>query len=473
MWSLPGYITQLVSLAAVIVTACALLGPGTNILLDPLLNLVEWPPPDADQLNPDPPAFSDPAWLLQNPIIHKMCHYPQNLQGLEGELFADYQLEEVHVVLTPSEMSPSVRGLFSRLPEFNCMFESYEESNADFLSFKETADLYFASNRKKFGFNDFYPSTRSEVCHDGQLTPKEVVQFLTVGRNLQEAYFFRSFRNKYLPRADILDINSMTTSAAFQSLVAFLHGFLPEKQLMKTSIRKSTENFCVSVNSSIDSCHCHYIDERLPQIQRAVQHGRFIFKDDFMPIAEVEKILNSPRRGQLSAIELYNLLMPLVCNYQCRKLTGHFMKFTEEGMLLLINKTSEHFITLSKDPVFKAFSHSYTYPFLEAMVKNIYSKRSSDQKIHLYSGDLTFLLSLLTSLGTPIKEHIPPASRLVFELYRGQTKSYYVRVLLNGEVITQELSICRAGRMATHGMCPLVALADFLREKVSSLQCYR
>ncbi|KAK3600118.1 hypothetical protein CHS0354_000142 [Potamilus streckersoni] len=460
----------------ILVTAFGLAGAGLSTILDPLLNLAELPPPDADQANP--PTFNDPAWLLQNPVIQKLCHHPHDLQGLEGELFADYQLEEVHVVLTSGEISPSTKsqGPGIQPPEFNCMFKSCEQNNADFLNFKKTADLYFASNRNKLGFKGFPASPNSEVCLEGELTPKGVVQLLTVGRNLQEAYFFRSFHNRYLPKAEILDIHGITTSVAFQSLLAFLHGFLPEKQIVKTLIWKSSKNFCSSVNSSIDNCHCNYLDELLPQIQRAVHHGHFIFKDDFISIAEVEKTLNSPRKGKLSAVELYSLLMPLVCkglNYQCHNLTGHFMKFTKDGMLLLINKTFEHFISLSKDPVFRTFSDSYSYPFLEAMVTNTYSKRWLDKRIHLYSGDQTFLISLLTSLGTSIEEHIPPATRLVFEMYRGQTKRYYVRVLLNGNVITQKLSMCEAGITATHGMCPLVALADFLRQKVSSLPCYR
>ncbi|KAL3876660.1 hypothetical protein ACJMK2_034465 [Sinanodonta woodiana] len=373
-------------------------------------------------------------------------------------------------------MSPSTRSqrCVIQPPEFNCMFESYEQNNADYLSFMENDDLYFVSNLKKLGFKGFKASPSSEVCKEGQLTPNGVVQFLTVGRNLQEAYFFRSFRNRYLPRADNLDIHSITTSVAFQSLFAVLHGFLPEKQIVKTLIQKSSENFCTSINSSIDKCHCHYLDELLPLIQRAVQQGRFIFKDDFMSISDVEKALNSPTRGKLSAVELYSLLMPLVCNgqnYRCHKLTDHFMKFTEDGILMLINKTFEHFITLSKDPVFRAFADSYSYPFLDAMVMN--SKRWSDKKIHLYSGDFTFFLSLLTSLGTPIEEHITSPTRLVFELYRGQTKSMYIRALLNGKLITQELSMCAGERTEKHGMCPLVALADFLKQKRSSLPCYR
>ncbi|KAL3866529.1 hypothetical protein ACJMK2_043822 [Sinanodonta woodiana] len=461
----------------ILLTAFAFTGAGSSTILDPLLNLAELLP-DPDKASPSPKVVNDPALLLQNSVIQKLCRHPRDLLGLDGELFEDYQLEKVHVVLTSGEMLPSTKTKEHVIqpPEFSCMFESCEYNNTDFLSFKKTADLYFASNRNKLGFKGFPASPNPDVCLHGELTPKGVVQLLTVGRSLQESYFTKSFRNRHLPRANVLDIHSITTSAAFQSLLAFLHGFLPEKQIVKTLIRKSSENFCTSINSSIDNCHCHYLDELFPRVQGAVQHGRFIFKDDFDSISDVENILNIPMRGKLSAVELYNLLMPQVCkgqNYQCHNFTGHFINFSEDGMLLLIKKTSEHFIALSRNPVFKAFSDSYAYPFIEAMLTNMYSTNWSQKRIHLYSGDVTFLISLLTSLGIPIEEQVPSATRLVFELYRGETKRYYVRVLLNGEVITQKLSMCGAKITVAHGMCPLIALADFMKQKVRSLPCYR
>ena len=71
------------------------------------------------------------------------------------------------------------------------------------------------------------------------------------------------------------------------------------------------------------------------------------------------------------------------------------------------------------------------------------------------------ITKLLTNLGVGVREWIPYATRIVFELWRKKTTNEYkVRILLNGEVVTEQIECWNEGM--NRELVPYIALKEFL-----------
>ena len=88
----------------------------------------------------------------------------------------------------------------------------------------------------------------------------------------------------------------------------------------------------------------------------------------------------------------------------------------------------------------------------------------SSEPFVLYSAHDTTVDPLLTALGIGDGTWPPYASRVVFELVEGATRSqtaYYVRVLYNGAAVTDAVDFCEIYD-ASAGLCPIGDFEKFL-----------
>ena len=90
----------------------------------------------------------------------------------------------------------------------------------------------------------------------------------------------------------------------------------------------------------------------------------------------------------------------------------------------------------------------------------------STEPFVLYSAHDTTLDPLLSTLGIGQGEWPPYASRLVFELVQAkndQVSEYFIRILYNGEVVTNEVKFCEIVDAAA-GLCRLQKFHNFFND---------
>lgn len=401
---------------------------------------------------------------------HSYCNDHRNIQGHEGSSRPGFTLRQLHIVLTPGETSSPVGTSDHQLhtAEPSCQILPRSEESKKISSFTETSTIYSTVQLEKHGFKHFHPIL-GPSCTVSHLTNAGFKQSIAVGEHLFRSYFNNSVI-KFKPDSASILAESIVDQPSYQSLIAFLHGLLPEKALVKTRVHKASGSFCHFKRESTLSCHCPKADDYYKPVLQSVHRGRFMFKDGYPGKDVVNSIFNEISTQNMSPLELFQVLMFHACdsiNVICDKSNNCVNISATEHVRPLSLQVSSFLKTVSQDATFQLFSQLHTFPFLQRLVTKI---DTSDmvEKIHIYSGDSFFLHILLSSLGIRFEGPIPKASRLMFEVYqknRGQPNegSLYFNILYNGKQVTDHLGFCDGG--LEEGLCSM----EWLRQEVEKL----
>lgn len=409
--------------------------------------------------------------LSRSPPLPVYCNDYRNLQGHEGSSRPGFTLRQVHVVLTPGHTKSPVDTSDHQLhiPEPACQFQPRSEDSHKINSFTETSDIYSTVQHDKHAFKHFHPILGSS-CTASHLTNIGIKQSIAVGEHLSNSYFSNS-DIKLKPTSASMHAESIVDQSSYQSLLAFLHGLLPEKAFAKTKVHKTSGNFCHFARESAISCRCPKAEVLYKPVWQVVQRGRFMFKEGYSGKDTMNSIFTEISTQNLSPLELFQVLTFHACDSVdviCDRSNSCVNISATEHIRPLTELVSSFLQTLSNDATFQLFSQLYTFPFFHQLVSKI-DMTESDEKFHIYSGDGFYLHILLTSLGIRFEGPIPKASRLVFEVYqknRGQPNegSLYFSILYNGVEVTDQLDFCGDGLQ--EGLCS----ANRLREEVDKLQ---
>ena len=297
------------------------------------------------------------------------------------------------------------------IPEPACPFQPRSEDSHKINSFTETSNIYSTVQHGKHAFKHFHPILDSS-CTPNHLTNAGIKQSIAVGEHLSQSYFSDS-EIKLKPASGSIHAESIVDQSSYQSLLAFLHGLLPEKAFAKTKVHKTPGNLCHFARESAISCHCPKVEDLYKPIWQAVNRGRFMFKDGYLGRDIINTVFKEISTQNLSPLELFHVLTFHACDnidVICDKSNSCVNISTTEHIGPLNEIVSSVLQTLSHDAAFQLFSQLYTFPFFHQLVSRI-DMTDSEEKFHIYSGDGFYLHILLTSLGIRFEGPIPKASR--------------------------------------------------------------
>ena len=278
-------------------------------------------------------------------------------------------------------------------------------------SFPESSRTYAAVQDNKHGFKQFHPIS-SPSCIGSYLTSTGFKQSISVGEQLSQSYFANS-NVKFKPENNNVRAESTTEKLPYHSLLAFLHGFLPEKIFAKTKVQKVSGNFCNFDKKSNISCHCPTANHLYKPVWQSVMRGRYLYKDGYPGGSLINSIFTGMSTQNLSPMDLYISSMHHICdniNVVCDK-SSNCLNISETNHIEPVHQLVSSFLqTISQDPTFQLFSQLYTFPFLHGLVSKI-DGHDTAERIYIYSGDRFFLHILLGSFGIRLNGPIPIASR--------------------------------------------------------------
>ncbi|XP_046556700.1 uncharacterized protein LOC124265890 isoform X2 [Haliotis rubra] len=381
---------------------------------------------------------SDP---LLHPGFMNYCRLSENaFTGSEGSPVPGYHLKKVLTLISPGQRATKIDFENMTSPDISCDFEEYahRSSHPKVQSLPEVADIYRHMKSKKDGFKIFRPYPDSPFCEYEELSPLGTTQHILLGEYMGKKYSKFGFDEPYAIEG-MLAAHCIQDEAAYQSIFAFLHGLLHEKDFVSTSVKKSLNNFCQMYPSH--RCSCPKSDFLQHQIAKAVRRGFHIFKESAKVERGINEKINLPYHTEIAPREIVSFLSSWVCDgrqHPCKD--GTCFNISISNLNDVFQSTNDYLNHITSTVSFKSYAHLNVYPFFERMFKWLHG--SGYERFSVMAAEEDFVVMVMTVLGLPVEQVLPLASRLVFEIHESsQSKDLIVKIYFNGIDVSDRLSL--------------------------------
>ena len=304
-------------------------------------------------------------------------------------------------------------------------------------------------------FLKLYPGVNSKRCGLGMLTQMGFKQHRSLGSLLQTRYskLLGNFSSGHFLSRDIF-AHSTDMSRTIQSAAAFLLGFLPDSAAIRRAtwihVSPGTVNHKPppGIQNIYPSCHDYYNyhDADLEKngyyrTEKTMFHQLLTKLCQMFHITDPKEPIMVKFFDHFMTRGCHNRNDPLPCfGHQC-------VDFPFALKLFDFNDWSWSHKLPTNSSIIRLLPflrHSVLEPMLKIASHDTTTHKADDPysfKFMLTLSHDDTLMMLLNALGYRLDDWIPYASRIVFELWRGQSsKEHYVRVLFNGEEITQKIT---------------------------------
>ena len=267
-----------------------------------------------------------------------------------------------------------------------------------------------------------------------ELSVLGVIQMIKLGEFLARRYF-ENLKSVVAPPGENKNLAETTGELVhFQTLSAFLHGLLMEKQFVAADVAKVGASFCQAAGHLRSLCTASH---------KALQHTRFfveeafrkeslLFKNSKLSELNIAALL-SEGQNDLSAKEAISHVANTLCAKRhhrrvVRQKREEPEQFPNDHIALMFDISDAHISYLASSKVFQSFAKSNSFSLLSYADRwlscalpggsgdeNKSCNDKNDMKI--ISVDPLSMLSLLSALSLPSSHHILPASRLVIETF--------------------------------------------------------
>ena len=372
-----------------------------------------------------------------------------------------YELLYAHIVLRHGDRTPTTVKRQLSYPEihYKCSLDSKElSSNWDYNPklWDNLNDFPLLSpiGNVRNGLLSLHPGSKNQTCRPGDLTSKGFLQHLNLGTVMQAAYgqLFSGIEMENEVYVQSTDFRRTIRSAG-----AFLLGFIPDaeklRELVQIHVQPGTLNQAPP--------------ETVPETYRIC--------NNILKLREAEKIRSGYYRREKylrwmkdELVDLYGVnIHP---NTPWTEIFDHFitrgchslpsdsgLPCTKEGDCadcILGKQMFDYADWCMSEKYPSNISLIATLPFIKHSLldpmERIIREEGPTYKIMLTFTHDSMINQLMKGLGIPVKEWIPYASRLSFELWRDSSAQesgrHFIRVLFNGRLVTHALSILIEGR---------------------------
>ena len=423
------------------------------------------------------PLYNPQDCSLYSDRLERYCHQSlldkaRSTSGLEGRLESgsdELELMYVHIVARHGDRSPA-SGFTVGYPEmfYECGLKGMEglanwgyDVWTGLNDFPPLAPLGKVRNEKL----QLHPGKQSHKCKVGELTYLGFLQHLNLGSLMQLKY------SQLLDGVNIKDelfVQSTDYRRTIRSAGAFLLGFLPDDENIRrlTTIHVSPGD--LNEAPPTGSPWVYKPCRNLRQLaQEELQKSDYFAKEKSFHWLQEKMIdmFNLPLpRSQPLWTKIFDPIMTRGCH---AKHTAETMA-NPEPQLLPCTKDDQCVDCGLGKIMFdfadwtwtKKYPPNSSYlailPFLRHSLMDTMDSAIFDMRRKTYKFLLTFthdstLLLLFQALGLPVREWTPYASRIVFELWKTsdthQAPHFYVRVLLNGRIVTRKLPYAHGGEL--------------------------
>lgn len=396
----------------------------------------------------------------------------------------EFKLVHAHVMIRHGDRTPVYTFKIGSTVFYEC---GLVDSRLDWDGLSDFPDIepLPPSAQLQNEFLKLHPGVNTRRCSVGMLTQMGFKQHRSLGALLQTKYknlLDGFFSATYSPR----DVYAQSTDMprTMQSAAAFLVGFLPNntsiRQATKIHVSPGTINHKPppGVERIYPSCHGSYdfLDKDLKKSGYYTTE-----KMVFHPLLErLCKMFHIPVPHQPIVARLFDHFMTRGCHNRDDPLPcfrGDCVSFDYALKLFDFNDWNWSHKLPDDSSVIRLLPflrHSVLEPMLKVAAREDKKSYGDDQDPYSFKFMLTLshddtLMMVLNALGYRLDRWIPYASRIAFELWKktapNADSGYYVRVLFNGETITERTFPARkdgSGLLLDGQLVPLHDWRDFL-----------
>ncbi len=416
--------------------------------------------------------------------LKRYCHSSlfneqEGTSSHEGRLKDDgYELVHVHLIARHGDRTPVSDLVLGEPVHYECglvdnsfNWDGLDDFNTHFLATSSSGhDPLIQLN----------PGRQSKKCEDvkgmGKLTALGFKQHALLGKLLREKYndFVSDFIDNVQSLKKSVFLQSTQIVRTIHSLSAFMLGFLSDsiqlRQAATIHVSRGTllQLPPIGISRVYKQCHGYtqlWDEDRIQTGFLATENEqRFLITKlcrMFGLVQKCQRLSVSKVFEQLSIRGCHNPSHPLPCLRE----DGPCVPYSQALELFQYADwvwANGHPLMSSIIATMPLLNHSVLTPMERIM--------DSFQQHNSLPGSYRFMVSLthddtitklLTNLGVGVREWIPYATRIVFELWRKKTTNEYkVRILLNGEVVTEQIECWSEGM--NRELVPYIALKEFL-----------
>ncbi len=419
--------------------------------------------------------------------LDRYCHRSlladkKNLEGLfssDGEarlpkdIAKNFKLQQVHVVARHGDRSPIHQQLGTYPVYYECGLNSSQVWRG-LEDFKQPRPLRFDSTVVHSHQRPLYPGSAAKPCKNGMLTVEGFRQHKALGALLSARYSSHLFENSVSIQqvAESIYVQSTDTRRTLHSAAAFMLGFLPDQRKWRQQVTlhvspgvllhapapwvkpvfKTCKNFHSFAASQLWKTNYHQteLSQYMPFFERLV----YVFKQTSLKRLAPREVFDSiVTRG------CHVKDNPLPCSSENCLDYNSANKLFEYIDWTFVNYNTPLAATLASIPFLR---HSLYETMLDVV-----NHKPGAKKFLLSVGHDTTITQYLTALGISVDEWMPYATRVTFELWKssqGSEKVSYVRVLLNGVPVTNQLVPWKRqeSEMLHSELLPFTEWEDFL-----------
>lgn len=428
-------------------------------------------------------------------VLNDYCNPPHlPATGQEGGVpLGEYSLISVHIVIRHGDRA-AIHSLKNTLKQsIDCQIHPHLEESVDGMKdfYKMMSNINRRGGSRQNPYENYTTFPDSPMCERSSLTPLGVSQHVRNGRFLRERYSHHRLLNRDGLSDQIL-IRGTKYTRTFQSAVAFLYGLLPELDLgllrfemadNNTMCTRETQYECscpaISNLLSVFSCTFHQELARIRESfgsEELYNHVSTLYHQLSKKIGLPEEDL--PKMSHIFDVGITHFChnKPLLTTrgdcVESLMIRSMYEAVNALGRKSQLNKDFVRIAKLKMQPLMYEIAHR-----MQAQAR----KRTS-LKLVLYSGHDSTVDPLSCALGIATGVWPKYAARIVFELYARSGDEAFLRVLLDGVVVTGGLTFCR-NRLADVGLglCKIQHFLDFvdqdslasIEEKDYKLACQR
>lgn len=362
-----------------------------------------------------------------------------------------FQLVQVHIIARHGDRTPATSGykIGTQPVDYECGLVDNDPKWLGLKDFPPRKSLSFTSSNAML---DLFPGTESKRCGVGSLTFEGFKMEYSLGALMQQQY--TQFIGERID-VDKVFTHSTDYRRTIQSAGAFLLGFLPDDPLVrqKAVIHTSAFTMLQCPPTGIRPTYWYNCERYLSFLHKdRIRSGYFTEeKKRHYLVEKLCDMFEIHKRNEPIITDLFDHFLTRGCHTPVAADGTGFLPCNKQGECVdctLAVKLFEFadWTWRHKHPLNSSIVAML--PFLKHSVVDIMENAINHQepikKFMLSFAHDTTIAQLLVSLGSTLlpNEWMPYASRIVFELWKNNAQSdtqYYVRVLFNGEPITNKI----------------------------------
>ncbi|CAG9865444.1 unnamed protein product [Phyllotreta striolata] len=418
-------------------------------------------------------SYTNLALDAKTKRIFRICNFPEDIStGDEGAIRGSkWYLKGLIILLRHGDRGPLQH--IKKISSINCGTENSEilSSYKAYLRNQSLPGKVSWAGPGPFHNFPFLPVHPTQ-CHLGQLTMQGIFQLLKLGNLLKSNYEDIWAKLSTLKPSEVL-VYSTRYRRTFQSVLAFLFGFIPSDVLEKISIHESQSmSFCFK------DCGCPITEKLYRNVKKSISQ-QLQSHPAVAALAESTGSTLFSINGESTATNadphfIRDALLTFVCHRNGLPCDSPVNCIRRQNVVGIFTYTDWINYQKWRDRNWKRYCLLKSYGLIRHIVQQMLQMVSDNGPyLVVYSGHDHTLEQLSCALGLPNDPFLLRyAARIAIEIYQenedylANNRGIYFRVLSNGVDVTRQIGFCRntVSVSARVYLCKMEDIVRFLHD---------